>query len=115
MFTNDYGNQIPQPAQATRAGEPLLDQSMAFGFSCRAFDDSTVSCVTARALCTLMEHDLEVPEAAQLQVITVLGLKAQELFFAAAIQHPSTRRLRSFIESFVRSAVEPNEPRIGSA
>ena len=73
-------------------------------------DDHDIGCSLEahmkRASCLLLEHDLEVPDVAQLRSIVLLGLQAQQCFFAAAIVHPSTERISAFLSGFVLQSVE---------
>ena len=57
------------------------------------------------AINCILEHDLELPQSESLSLIVESALAACQLFFAAALQHPSSGELLEVFEAFVLSCV----------
>jgi len=65
--------------------------------------------IVRRALNIFVAHDLVAPEQDQLAAIVRLALKAQELYFAAAVYHPDETQLNHFFDGFVQLCAIPAE------
>jgi len=57
------------------------------------------------AINILLDHDLELPPSDSLSLIVESAVAACELFFAAAIHHPSSVQLNQVFERFVLRCV----------
>jgi hypothetical protein len=57
------------------------------------------------AINCLLDHELELPPSDSLSLIVESAVAACQLFFAAAMQHPSAAENRKVFESFVLNCV----------
>jgi hypothetical protein len=62
------------------------------------------------AECLFLDQKLIVPDRQQLETLVGLALKAQELFFGAALFHPDGHQLDHFFRQFITLSAIPTTP-----
>ena len=88
---------------------PPTDRSDVPVFNLYLNGTPSVSRYVCLATQTLFEHNLIPPEVNRLAQVVEAALRAQALYFAAAVYHPDREDLHRFFETFVLTCVNPPE------
>jgi len=96
---------LSTPITQSNARQPSTTSDLASARSRRLLPGSIVR----QASNIFLAQDLVAPEQDQLEAIVRLALKAQELYFAAAVYHPNETHLEHFFNGFVLLCAMPAE------